>query len=222
MWYSAASIGCCNVNTTVWLSVAVTDSTGSVPSTLITGLGPSAANSPSPRLRLKLNTTSSATSSRPFTGSLSCHFTPLRMLSTIVVASSCSQLSASLPVYCGRFGIAPAKANSSLGSPQSPPPILSRTILVGWMTERKCHMSACSVCQPGWNRLVMVPPYSGALIISPVVGSSTISFSIAAAGASSLAGLAHPPVAARTNPSSAATGSLQFRIMRFPPKPCVS
>ena len=76
-------------------------------------------------------------------------------------------------------------------------------------------MSACSVCQPGWNRLVMVPPYSGALIISPVVGSSTISFSIAAAGASSLAGLAHRPGAASTTPSSAVTGSREIRIMRF-------
>ena len=115
--------------------------------------------------------------------------------------------------------MAPAKANSSLGSPQLPPPILSKTILVGWMTLRKCHMSACSVSQPGWNRLVMVPPYSGALTISPVVGSSTISLSIAAAGSSSAAA-AQRPVAARTNPSSAATNILQFRIMRFPPKPC--
>ena len=65
----------------------------------------------------------------------------------------------------------------------------------------------------------MVPPYSGALIISPVVGSSTISFSIAAAGSSSAAA-AQRPVAARTNPTSAAVNILQFRIMRFPPKPC--
>ena len=37
----------------------------------------------------------------------------------------------------------------------------------------------------------MVPPYSGALIISPVVGSSTISFSIAG-GRRLLAGRARP------------------------------
>ena len=40
------------------------------------------------------------------------------------------------------------------------------------------------------------------------------------AAASSPAGDAQAEVAARTNPISAATQSLQFRIMRFPPKPC--
>ena len=50
---------------------------------------------------------------------------------------------------------------------------------------------------------VNVPPYSGAVTISPVVGSSTISFSIAAAGCSS-SPEAQAPVAARIRPASTA------------------
>ena len=45
----------------------------------------------------------------------------------------------------------------------------------------------------------MVPPYSGAVIISPVVGSSTISFSVAAASSASAA--ANVAVATSANAS---------------------
>ena len=47
----------------------------------------------------------------------------------------------------------------------------------------------------------IVPPYSGAVTISPVLGSITISFSIAAAGSSSAAA-AQRPVAAKLSTST--------------------
>jgi hypothetical protein len=57
-----------------------------------------------------LNTTSSAVSSRPFTGGLLCHFTPLRSLKMYVVSFGCVHDSARSPSMGNVPGATPGPA----------------------------------------------------------------------------------------------------------------